>query len=80
MPTFHLSTTSSFILHDSQNDDVLLHELILSMSGRPSPPGLKSWLLNYIPPKHLRLPEYKYDQAEEICDYMPPFKKSQTSR
>jgi hypothetical protein len=25
----------------------------------------KQWSLNYIPPKHLRLPEYTYEEAEE---------------
>lgn len=45
--------------------DILLKELLSSMTRQPSPGIMKAWSLNYIPPKHLRLPEYTYEDAEE---------------
>eukprot|EP00240_Pyramimonas_obovata_P011060 CAMPEP_0118921378 /NCGR_PEP_ID=MMETSP1169-20130426/685_1 /TAXON_ID=36882 /ORGANISM="Pyramimonas obovata, Strain CCMP722" /LENGTH=138 /DNA_ID=CAMNT_0006862091 /DNA_START=587 /DNA_END=1003 /DNA_ORIENTATION=- len=35
------------------------------MARQPAQDVRKAWVLQYIPPKHLRLPEYTYDNADE---------------
>eukprot|EP00959_Pyramimonas_sp_CCMP1952_P021229 447922-Pyramimonas_sp.AAC.1 len=62
-----MPTTSKSTVPQAQND-LLLKELLSSMTRQPSQNMRKLWALNYIPPKHLRLPEYTYRDADDSDD------------
>mmetsp|Transcript_26385 Transcript_26385/g.44187 ORF Transcript_26385/g.44187 Transcript_26385/m.44187 type:complete len:112 (-) Transcript_26385:609-944(-) len=48
--------------------DFLLKELLTEMTRQPTPNLPKPWVLQYIPPKHLRLPGYVYRSVEDTAD------------
>mmetsp|Transcript_26384 Transcript_26384/g.44185 ORF Transcript_26384/g.44185 Transcript_26384/m.44185 type:complete len:108 (-) Transcript_26384:609-932(-) len=48
--------------------DVMLKELLTEMTRQPTPNLPKPWVLQYIPPKHLRLPGYVYRSVEDTAD------------
>ena len=65
MPPFLTESYNHSQLLLNKENDTLLTKLLDSMSKRPSHGKRKTWMLNFIPPKNLRLPEYTYTNAEE---------------
>ena len=69
MPPFLTESYNHSQLMFNKDNDALLTKLLDSMSKRPSHRERKTWMLNFIPPKNLRIPEYTYTDAEESSVY-----------
>lgn len=53
--------------------DPLMSALLQEMTRQPTPHSLQPWQLNYIPPKHLRMPGFDYGDIEEsTASTVPP--------
>lgn len=45
--------------------DPKMKELLDEMTRQPTPHLKERWVLRYVPPKHLRLPDYDYGTVED---------------
>jgi len=52
----------------SMNVDYQMKELLTEMTRQPTPNLPKPWVLQYVPPKHLRLPGYDYRTVEDTAE------------